>query len=71
MTEAIFIGSNKSKLRFQTAVYSVIAVVSIVLLLAYADRTGNAVPPIVFQGLGVVVIGGLCILAAASKSKKN
>lgn len=68
MTEAVFIGSNKSKLRFQTAVYSIIAVVSIILLLAYAERQ-KMVPPIVFQGLGVVV-GGLCLLAAGAKAKR-
>ncbi len=68
MNEPIFIGSNKSKLRFQTAVYTIIAVVAFILLFGYAERQ-EWVPPIVFQGLGVV-LGGLCVLAAAAKAKR-
>lgn len=68
MNEPIFIGTNRNKLRFQTAVYTIIAIVSFILLFGYAERQ-DLVPPIVFQGLGVI-IGGLCLLAAAAKAKR-
>lgn len=68
MSEPVFIGLNKRKLKIQVLIYSLLALLSFLFCFGAAENQ-DFIPPIIFQASGVVLLL-LFVLVAGAKGKK-